>query len=99
MKETKNIEIMKHTKGNWTTGKTANSSGIISVFGENINGRTSVARVEWQGEETEANAKLIAAAPELLEVAKMWQKYCDVGEHPTDEEINFMDKIIKKATE
>ena len=56
---------MKHTKGKWT-------SSHISEFEFDIideNGRTISTVTNWN--EQEANANLIASAPELLDLARM----------------------------
>ena len=57
-------EIMKHTKGKWT-------SSHISEFEFDIideNGRTISTVTNWN--EQEANANLIASAPEMLKALK-----------------------------
>ncbi len=51
----------KHTPGPWTYDA-ANTGSILHPYG--------VVQVGGESEEREANARLIAAAPELLEVAK-----------------------------
>ena len=54
-----------HTKGQWTVGKTSNFEYMdIDCNGQRI---TSVYTGIESNPEAEANAKLIAAAPELLE--------------------------------
>lgn len=55
----------KHTKGNWVYQKYSTDYGVYSETG---NGRDiALVREYGSDEEAEANAKLIAAAPELLE--------------------------------
>lgn len=53
----------KHTPGNWRV--------VISGVGLSVDcGAMTIACVNGAGGETKANARLIAAAPELLEAAK-----------------------------
>jgi hypothetical protein len=62
----------------------------------------NIASIWWVGdEETEANAKLIAAAPDLLEVCKMFLERLHINniEHSEDEFIKQLKKVIIKATE
>jgi len=55
----------KHTKGNWVYQKYSTDYGVYSETG---NGRDiALVREYGSDEEAEANAKLIAAAPEMLE--------------------------------
>lgn len=62
---------MKHTPGPWERDPNRTPLGHILVRGQ---GGCAVARVERGGrnqEELEANANLITAGPELLEVARL----------------------------
>ena len=54
----------KHTKGDWMYTKYSNDD--IGVYSETGDGRDVALVRDYNNEETEANAKLIAAAPELL---------------------------------
>lgn len=62
----------KHTRGPWNYNDNSDAGGLV-VWAAN---RDRVARVCWYGKQsetpyaTEANARLIAAAPELLEAAQ-----------------------------
>ena len=60
---------MKHTPGPWTIRNRTNQTPQV------WNGTTGIARLddrhEWPGE-TEANARLIAAAPDLILALKMF---------------------------
>ena len=65
---------MTHTPGPWTTGsdKKGDEYTFCIVQNKSWRGQQFIARVEpygvWDGlEEAEANARLIAASPELLE--------------------------------
>ena len=77
METTKNPKTMKHTKGPWKIDKvtplTYSEDGAVFGAG-NIKIKTPRVDVWYyefsQKEEAEANAKLIAAAPELLEALK-----------------------------
>jgi len=87
----------QHTQGEWGvmtgTGRFLISSNLPSTD------KNSICATAEDTPTDEANAKLIASAPELLEALKMWQRFCDVGEMPTPSEIGFMDQAIKKATQ
>jgi len=53
----------KHTQGNWSASKYSQDWGVYSETGD---GRDIALVREYQPEAAEANAKLIAAAPDLL---------------------------------
>ena len=59
----------KHTKGNWLTARTNSCCGTYTI--EIYTNETPywIAQVLDNTKESEANVKLIAAAPELLEIA------------------------------
>ncbi len=62
---------MKHTPGKWeydTKGNYYNESGVIRMNGVLI--AKMVTQTTHKPKEVEANARLIAAAPELLEACK-----------------------------
>lgn len=95
---------MAHTQGKWLIGKgeifRPASSGSISPYYEQICGF-----VETGSKECKDNAKLIAAAPELLEACKkMIQAFNNAPQYwlITDDVMqaeNIMIEAIKKATE
>ena len=57
----------QHTPGPWTHKATASLGPQYAVYGESDRTGRDVAVVYNNGNEAEANARLIAAAPELLE--------------------------------
>jgi phosphoenolpyruvate carboxylase len=91
----------KHTKGEWevktypTVGypyfiKSEYTSAHIALIGLPYEGETP-------DEEAEANARLIAAAPELLEALKVcYKSLCTYGSHPIIEK--QVEAAIQKAT-
>lgn len=94
----------KHTPGPWHTKPlTYNTESGFAVFRteEKPNGiRTH--RIDKQGEFTEANAKLIAAAPEMLELLKRasgsLQAYCvEVNGDMNDSLATEIDLLITKV--
>ena len=104
---------MKHTKGPWhTTGKSFNDQPQIS---EEKTGRTialcyslgqpdghSLGKPNRETTEAEANAHLITAAPELLEVCKaaydiLAQLHYNDISVSYDKELNQLEGAINKA--
>lgn len=63
----------KHTPGPWDVRKIDNAPSFRGIFGICANGSGNSIR-----EEEEANARLIAAAPELLEALERFVKYTRV---------------------
>lgn len=93
--------MSKHTPGPWTV------DGNVIRGDEKSNGSVSVACIldvaypygRWAGESAQANARLIAAAPDLLEAAELCRKY--MYEHASNTQDNAFDKLcaaIAKAT-
>jgi hypothetical protein len=76
--------MSKHTPGPWAIKRTPNR---ITDFGQThpaVNGwRVSCQRYEMAPEEHEANARLIAAAPELLALLQDIEACLDIGD-PVD---------------
>ena len=79
--------MSKHTPGPWVTLPEEVDKPYIRIRGTRLGGRYKVANVitpvyegvhEREATETRANARLIAAAPELLEALK---KMLEVWEH------------------
>jgi hypothetical protein len=68
----------KHTKGNWNGGKP--NKDVFYVLSDN---EKHICMLPANEENAEANAKLIAAAPEMLEALKyviQWHREHDSGE-------------------
>lgn len=114
---TKNIEIMKdqkHTAGNWNLNNNSMSpkETRFSVTINDNHGYAVIATITddnnmFGRKEVEANAKLIAAAPQLLEISMaLWkalqQEMCHL---PADRQqvissfLEYSQRVIKKATE
>jgi len=87
---------MKHTQGDWI-----NLGYRVDVdIADGLSGICEMS--DWMDkEEMEANAKLIAAAPELLEALKSARtEMLKVGvNYDNASTYNIIDKAIKKATE
>lgn len=97
----------KHTKGEW---KARNNDNYCLVYSELHGGITLCNHEGKHKEEHEANAKLIAAAPDLLEACawaiKQFKRLADEGRYPEfmmsingGEGYIPLVKAIKKATE
>ena len=95
---------LKHTPGPWTCGPTTNSEWIVYLLSHSPHEpHKSIAKINnW--ENSKANAKLISAAPDLLEACQYvvnWHLLNDSGEG----ELFGLDFVttcisaIKKATE
>jgi hypothetical protein len=75
---------MEHTKGEWTVGKIGAKTFIYSPEQFDVNGKTQgkkpIAQVaplgQFKEQEAEANARLLAAAPALLEALKFYVGIC-----------------------
>ena len=88
---------MKHTKGNWKALHLAESPRDITI----VSGATKIAIIdrdkpEWQDV---ANAKLIAAAPELLEALQHIVSMNGVGYKDAKHFIKDLQPLIKDAIE
>ena len=90
----------KHTKGEWEVNH-CDRGLLIESVDDTVSIATVTVFIEAQ-EEQIANAKLIAAAPDLLELAYHMQDVMDhlIGRMGNQMEIevnNFIEKTIKKA--
>lgn len=92
---TKNNKIIKHTPGPWV----AHISEYKEHSIRNESGQTLISEVQLfdADEQTLANAKLIAAAPELLAACIEFVRKCDVGEARSVRSYKQMSEAIKKA--
>lgn len=84
---------MEYTKGPWSK---VTSNGIMTTNG------TVVAITTTDGvlskEAKQANARLIAAAPELLEALIELKEWFDYGNHCEERLYNKLEAAIQKAT-
>jgi len=88
----------KHTPGPWIALNNKGNSGKILTKWHIASGAISIAVITEKGNDTIANAKLIAAAPEMLDFI-MNVARCYISSHSNKEDWNKMQAIIKKATE
>jgi hypothetical protein len=90
---------VKHTPGPWTVdeidvGRTAHILGGVSNFCAEI-----VATVALEGQESQANARLIAAAPDLLEALRRALWCLDHEQYDQDDPYyGAINAAIAKAT-
>lgn len=84
----------KHTKGEWTATQTSisDSNGVIATAYVN-----TVKRYIGK-QEAEANAKLIAAAPDLLEALLAIRNYSNAFNECPPKMKDCINNAIKKAT-
>ena len=96
----------KHTPGPWSWCAVGweEPSGAFDIEATTADGRHVIiaSRYDWQHrvEESEANARLIAAAPELLEALRglrRWMGPCGLDEE-IDAAMRAADAAIAKAT-
>lgn len=95
----------KHTPGPWRV-KRSESKPAFNVVGTKVGCKYKIARCPYisddDKQEAEANAKLIAAAPELLKALKLMLsrfKGSQVGYIKADYVKWLAQEVIKKATE
>ena len=92
---------MKYTTGPWSVKKSSPQSGIITAPNRSL----GIAEVFGGGEADNANAALIAAAPELLEAIKglysslAWHIQTNGGCGMDQHRMKQAEAAIKKATE
>lgn len=82
---------MKHTPAPWNTERNDHHAGnIVTVFHCQNNDCVEIWSENWpDAEAQEANARLIAAAPELLEALKsLCECYCESGNYLSKEDRN-----------
>ena len=101
----KNMET-KHTPGPWVVRKERelNEYDVQEIYIDTVNGPTSIASVwnpdrENEESESEYDAKLIAAAPDLLAALQRFIKFVDAQKLEYESSmIRQAKKAIKKAT-
>lgn len=90
--------MSKHTPGPWRFGGPEKCT-IYDRFGQRIaNSFEGVMATQRSDSECQANAKLIASAPDLLEALQAIIEDMD-SEHGTEYDYNKARAAIKKATE
>jgi len=91
----------KHTQGKWTAHKLQNGSIVIKEKGLFEKGYSDrIAELHEYPQNIEANAKLIASAPDLLQTLIELREYLNPDEYAhKDGIIEKIDNAIKKATE
>lgn len=90
--------MKKHTPGPWNIKNQSSSNYDFEIEAPSKKGLLKViCRLgSWFGEEKEANARLIAVAPDLLKACKRIVERPDVV--PLESDINFAKLAIAKAT-
>ena len=95
--------MSKHTPGSWRVGNSFMESGVFSADGKTIvaltHGSARYYRRQEQIAEQDANARLIAAAPDLLEALMGLRLYVDpmMGGEEVDNAIRAANAAIAKA--
>jgi hypothetical protein len=81
-------EVKKHTQGRWTVNFTS------------VEGKCAYSIKEFSGNANEdcANAKLISAAPELLEACELVKKWLEYGDEFETRIKKVINEVIEKAT-
>lgn len=88
---------MSHTKGQWTVLDHYEPGRILINSGAYPNS-TPVAEIISSGDTKRANARLIAAAPEILEALELVQNYIIIPGDPKSVELQeYVVELIKKA--
>ena len=90
----------KGTKGVWKIDLSYKSNERVQIIDSNNNGFIDVWKlIEITGEEMQANAKLIACAPEMLEMLTDTMIKLRMNTHlEFIEQANIIEQLIKKAT-
>ena len=83
----------KHTAGGWAVDEIDSSTIQIKASGVLVAEITSASTFTRLSEEQRANARLIAAAPELLEALKYARRFLK----PANHDVEFVDGVIAKA--
>lgn len=89
----------KHTQGEWVYNNNG-ASFNIKVDNEFVRGGNICPYVYGKSlEESQANAKLIAAAPDLLEACINTKNLCDKLQMPTEYDLIELSILLKKVIE
>lgn len=89
----------KHTPGPWEVIREGRQTMHLSIQTSDEGQKVTLARVYVWGDEKEANARLIAAAPELLAALQFARSVIKSGEGWTMVCEEFINAAIAKATE
>jgi len=94
--------MLKHTPGPWRIAAFSGSGFHIFSGGEPNTGRQvalveSTYSIEHAYHEGDANSRLVAAAPEMIELLKMFKAGIDCGELPVHESLaDWTNRLITK---
>lgn len=86
----------KHTPGPWDDASKYPEIPTVRIFAK-AHYIASVGNSDDSREQTEANARLIASAPELLAACKEFVRKCDCGEAESTRSYAQMKAAIAKA--
>ena len=87
----------KHTKGPWKCAKGRSAHPVSMVWSDSGAICGPYYGTNVTEEEAQANARLIAAAPEMLEALKIFRGLAYHGEHAGLNHLAFTDSVIAKA--
>ncbi len=87
------MSAFKHTPGPWEV-----AGGYVRTRFDGRNGGFSIARVEALNDQREANAAVLAAAPELLAALRLAVRQNSHDMLMTGEELRQCEAAIAKAT-
>ena len=95
-----NLLFMKHTKGEWDVSKHGNNDSF-GVYAEGQGNDIAIVKGDnEEGGEGEANARLIAAAPELLEALILAYSFMVTDpQHQGRNILHTIQEAITKATQ
>lgn len=97
--------MMAHTPGPWTIYRTTDGRAILGIGDADAGGITDAHFGFWRsGEEYEANARLIASAPDLLEALRImvdaecsYMRLNNLGDPEKNDRIRLSRAAIAKA--
>ena len=86
----------KHTPGPWKVIPYTNQHGVeTTAISSDDDMRNITYALPYNSPQAEANARLIAAAPDLLEALKYARRFLK----PDQADLDFIDSAIAKATQ